>query len=742
MAELLLELFSEEIPARMQVRAADDLKRLVTDKLKEAGLDWDRAEAHSTPRRLTLVIDGLPTVQPDVREERRGPRADAPEKAIEGFLKSAGLTRDQVETRQEKKGAFLYAVIERQGGRTAEVIRDMVPAVIAAMPWPKSQRWGDGSLHWVRPLERILCVFDGKPVEAEIDGLVAGNQTSGHRFMAPAPFEVSNFADYKAQLETSKVILDRADRTAMIEDGARALAGAEGLELVEDRALLDEVVGLVEWPVPLMGRFDEAFLKVPEEVLTATMRGNQKYFSLRDPQKGEKTGKLAPCFVVVANMETADGGKAIVEGNERVLNARLSDARFFWDQDLAVSLDARVPELDGIIFHEKLGSVGDKVRRIEELAGYLAPMVGADADQARRAAHLAKADLVSGMVGEFPEVQGVMGRYYALEEGEDAAVAEALADHYKPLGPGDACPTAPVSVAVALADKIDTLVGFFGIDEKPTGSKDPYALRRAALGVIRLIVENGIRISLGEIVQAILEERFLEFIAKTKMPNLPEIRGFPRVIFEKGRVTIKTNDGQVVFPLDDPDSFDLDELWSHKDEISNSVLNFFADRLKVQQRELGVRHDLIDAVFSLGGEDDLVRLLNRVDALSTFLQTDDGANLLAGYKRASNIVRIEEKKDGVIYAGEVDPALLTEEDEKALHAVLLTAAGEARARAAAEDFAGAMAAMAALRVPVDAFFDNVTVNCDEAAVRKNRLLLLSQFGEALGAVADFSKIEG
>jgi glycyl-tRNA synthetase beta chain len=702
MAELLLELFSEEIPARMQVRAADDLKRLVTDRLKEAGLDWTGAHVHSTPRRLTLVIDGLPTAQPDVREERRGPRADAPEKAIEGFLNSAGLTRDQVETREEKKGTFLYAVIEKKGGATADVIRDIVPAVIAAMPWPKSQRWGDGSLQWVRPLQRILCVFDGQTVAAEIDGLKATNQTSGHRFMAPAVFTVADFADYKAQLQASRVVLDRAERARMIEDGALALVKAQGLELVEDRALLDEVVGLVEWPVPLIGRFDKAFLDVPEEVLTATMRGNQKYFSVRDPQ----TGKLAPHFVVVANMETADKGAAIVAGNERVLNARLSDAKFFWDQDLAVTLDSRVPDLDGIIFHEKLGTVGDKVRRMEALAEYLAPLVGADAALAKRAAHLAKADLVSGMVGEFPEVQGVMGRYYAIEGGEDPAVAEALADHYKPLGPGDACPTAPVSVAVALADKIDTLVGFFGIDERPTGSKDPYALRRAALGVIRLIVENGLRISLGKVVT------FIHPLVSKCVLAKPE--------WQEG-VSPEFNAGQVV---------------------KNWLLDFFADRLKVQQREQGVRHDLIDAVIAFGREDDLVRLLARVDALSKFLATDDGANLLAGFKRATNIVRIEEKKDQGKHRGSVNEKLLKEADEKALHSHLSLAGEKALTKAAREDFEGAMAAMAALRAPVDAFFDNVTVNCEDAAVRENRLKLLSQFGAALGAVADFSKIEG
>jgi len=716
MAELLLELFSEEIPARMQVRASDDLKRLVTDKLKEAGLDWTRAEVHSTPRRLTLVIDGLPTAQPDVREERRGPRADAPEKAIEGFLNSAGLTRDQVETREEKRGTFLYAVIEKKGVATAEVISTVVKDSIREFPWSKSMGWGWGAnLKWVRPLHRILCVFDGVAVPGALihvntEFVVAigaryqlprdnpeevwfGNQTSGHRFMAPAMFEVADFADYKAQLQASRVVLDRAERAAMIEEGALALVKAQGLELVEDRALLDEVVGLVEWPVPLMGRFDEAFLDVPEEVLTATMRGNQKYFSVRDP----KTGKLASHFVVVANMETADKGAAIVAGNERVLNARLADAKFFWDQDRRESLEARVPKLADMIFYEGLGTLEDKSGRVAELSAHIAKhyMTGVDAQLAGRAGELAKADLVTGLVGEFPEVQGIIGQYLALNERLDPSLALAIAEHYSPVGPKDECPSEPISVAVALADKIDTVVAFFSKGLKPTGSKDPFALRRAALGAIRLVVENNLRIPLLK-------------------------------LFEKA-------DSQLPYSQ---------EGWDGKLE-ANDLLDFFADRLKVQQREQGVCHDLIDAVFSLGGEDDLVRLLNRVEALSKFLATDDGANLLAGFKRATNIVRIEEKKDGTTYAGDVKPDLLTEADEKALHAALETAAGEARTKVDAEDFEGAMAAMAALRAPVDAFFDNVTVNFKEnEEIRENRLKLLSRFGAALGAVADFSKIEG
>ncbi len=692
MAELLLELFSEEIPARMQARASDDLKRLVTDKLKEAGLAFTRADAFATPRRLALVVDGLPESQPDLREERRGPRVGAPEQAIQGFLRANGLASlDACEKRDTGKGEFWFAVVEKKGGRSAEMLPKLIAEAVVALPWPKSMRFADQTFRWVRPLHSIVATFDGATLAGGIDlgageKLAYGNQSRGHRFLSPKPFTVAAFGDYKVKLKESKVVLDPAERRASIRAQAEKLAAAEGLTVKPDEGLLDEVTGLVEWPVALMGGIDEAFMDVPPEVLTTSMRTHQKYFSLLT-----SGGSLAPRFVTVANTEAKDGGRTIVAGNERVLRARLSDAKFFWDQDRKVKLEDRVPALKDIVFHAKLGSVADKVARVQALAAGLAPMIpGADAGQARRAAGLAKADLTSGVVGEFPELQGVMGRYYALHEGEIPEVADAIAEHYAPLGPNDRCPSAPVSVAVALADKIDTLVGFFAIDEKPTGSKDPFALRRAALGVIRLVLENKLRLPL------------LQIFATAHQQLGAKVKGF-----DKG-----------------------------------SLLDFFADRLKVALREKGVRHDLISAVFALGGEDDLVRLLARVDALKLFLDSDDGANLLTAYKRASNIVRIEEKKDGRAYDQAVDVALLSAAEEKALHEAL-TVATTASARAlAAEDFAGAMAALARLRRPVDEFFDAVTVNADDAALRANRLRLLSQIRATLHGVADFSEIEG
>jgi glycyl-tRNA synthetase beta chain len=696
MAELLLELFSEEIPARMQARAAEDLKRLVTEKLKEAGLSVTRAEAYATPRRLALVVDGLPESQPDLKEERRGPRAGAPEQAIQGFLKASGLASlDQCEQRDTGKGVFWFAVMEKKGGRTAEMLPALLSDAIVALPWPKSMRFADQAFRWVRPLHAIVATFDGAPLEGAVDlgggkTLAFGNETRGHRFLAPESFVVAEFGDYRVKLKESYVILDPAERRALIATQAEKLAAAEGLTVKPDDALLDEVTGLVEWPVVLMGSIDEAFMAVPPEVLTTSMRTHQKYFSLL-----KSDGSLAPRFIVVANMAAKDGGKTIVAGNERVLRARLADAKFFWDQDRKVKLEERVPALKDIVFHAKLGTVADKSDRVETLAFELASMIpGADIDQVRTAARLAKADLTSGVVGEFPELQGIMGRYYALHEGEKKAVADAIAEHYGPLGPNDRCPTAPVSVAVALADKIDTLVGFFAIDEKPTGSKDPFALRRAALGVIRLILENKLRLPLLKVFAA--ANRLLGDQLGTKAAG-----------------------------------FDKDGL-----------LDFFADRLKVALREQGVRHDLISAVFALGGEDDLVRLLARVEALKKFLDSDDGANLLTAYKRASNIVRIEEKKDGATYDGAIDAGKLTVAEEKALHGALAEARAASAKSLQAEDFAGAMAALAKLRRPVDDFFDKVTVNCDDAALRANRLRLLSQIRATLHGVADFSRIEG
>jgi len=703
MAELLLELFSEEIPARMQARAAEDLKRLFCDKLTEQGLEFARAEAYATPRRLALVVDGLPEKQPDRTIEKKGPRVGAPDKAIEGFLKSVGFASlDECEKRSDGKSEVWFAVAQQKGAATPTIVANEVHSILMTFPWPKSMAWASNDFRWVRPLHGIVCTLDGRRVDysfdllsrpkshAEKDELAFGAVTVGHRFLAPEPFSVTSFDDYRTKLRKAKVILDPAERREAILKQAQALAAKEGLTLVDDPALADEVTGLVEWPVVLMGRIGERFMSLPPEVLTTTMRTNQKYFAFND-----KAGKLAPRFLVVSNMETADKGAAIVAGNERVLRARLSDAEFFWNQDRKIPLEHRVGALEQIVFHARLGTLAEKVTRIETLAGELAKFVsGADVDKARRAARLAKADLTTGMVGEFPELQGTMGRYYALNDKEDPAVAEAIAEHYAPLGPNDRCPSAPVSVAVALADKIDTLAGFFRIGETPTGSKDPFALRRAALGAIRLIVENGLRLPLAD--------TFLRAL---------ELHGERR--------------GERDSCLDD-----------------GGLLEFFADRLKVALREQGVRHDLIAAVFALGGEDDLVRLLARVDALQKFLESEDGANLLVAYRRAANIVRIEEKKDKATYSGPAESSKLTEAPEKALHVALADTETKASKAIEAEGFAAAMAAMAGLRRPVDEFFDKVTVNCEDAALRTNRLRLLAQIRATLDRVADFSKVEG
>lgn len=719
MSELLLELQSDEIPARMQARAAEDLARLLGEGLKAQGLTPTSVETFVTPRRLAVAVDGLPEAQPDIEEERRGPRVDAPAQAIEGFLKSTGLTREQLEERAEGKGTFLFAKISRKGRPTVDVLPDVITGVIRVFPWPKSMRWSEpsistDSLRWVRPLQSILCLFDGQVVPLEVEGVRSGNITRGHRFMGPSPFPVNNAEDYRTKLRISKVILDLAERQRIIDAGARKLAEAAGVELVEDPGLLAENAGLTEWPVPLMGQFDESFLEVPPEVIQLTMRTNQKYFALREPQ----TGKLANRFICVANVEAADGGKAIVAGNERVLAARLADAKFFYETDLKSRLEDRLPKLGEIVFHEKLGTLSAKVERVAKLARALAAYIpGSDADQAERAARLAKADLVTGMVGEFPELQGVMGGYYAEAQGEPVAVAQAIREHYSPVGPNDTCPTAPVSIAVALADKIDTLVGFFAINEKPTGSKDPYALRRAALGVIRLILENGLRLPLREIVREAYNACHVSIHDTASEKARKAARGGVSV-----SSPLVTQRGQPV-------------------EV-RSVLDFFADRLKVQQREAGVRHDLIDAVFSLGGEDDLVRLLARVSALTGLLESEDGANLLAGYRRAANILRIEEKKDGRRFDGGADAGLFAQTEEKALNEALASVRGAVDGFLKVEDFGGAMSAMARLRPLVDSFFDNVTVNADDPAVRANRLNLLNELRAAVHTVADFSRIEG
>jgi glycyl-tRNA synthetase beta chain len=701
MPDLLLELFSEEIPARMQARAAEDLKKLVTDRLVEAKLPYEGAKAFATPRRLALAVQGVPARQPDLKEEKKGPRVGSPEGAIRGFLKATGLSSIE-EAKIEKdarKGDFYVAVIERQGRPAIEVIGEIVPEVIRTFPWPKSMRWGNGRLTWVRPLHSILATFGPETEEPEIvafglDGIQAGDETRGHRFLAPAPFRVKRFDDYVAKLARAKVVLDPQRRADMILHDAKNLAFAQGYELVEDAGLLAEVAGLVEWPVVLMGSFDAAFLAIPPEVIRTTIRTNQKCFVLRDPQ----SAKLVNKFILVANTEAEDGGKAITAGNERVIRARLSDAKFFYETDLKTPLEDRLPKFKDIVFHEKLGTQAERIERIERLAAELAPMVGADVAKATRAARLCKADLITEVVGEFPELQGLMGKYYAEARGEDEAVAHACEDHYRPKGPDDLVPADPVAIAVALADKIDTLVGFWAIDEKPTGSKDPYALRRAALGMIRIILDSGIRLRLVPIIES-------------------EIRN--------GLQVTATRIGLIderVLPAD--------------------LLSFFADRLKVQLREQGARHDLVDAVFALDGQDDLVLVVRGIQALDKFLETEDGKNLLAGYKRATNIIRIEEKKDAREYVGKPDPQFYRQAEEWELAKTIDIVRQEAGAAVAHEDFAAAMLAMAKLRPQVDAFFDKVTVNVDDPPLRENRLRLLNEIRAATRSVADFSKIEG
>ncbi len=736
MPELLLELFSEEIPARMQVRAADDLKKSVTDALAKEDVFGEAAKAFATPRRLTLVITGLPARQQDRKDERKGPRVGAPEKAMAGFLKSTGLTLDQCETRKDKKGEYYVAVIEKVGRGTDELIAEIVPKVVRNFPWPKSMRWGNGSLRWVRPLHSIVCTFDGEVVPFEIGGIRSGNVTYGHRFMGPDAITVREFDDYVAKLERQKVMLDGQDRAAHILEDAKNLAHAQNLELIDDEALVHEVAGLVEWPTTFMGSIDEEFMSIPQEVLTSTMRANQKYFALRDP----KTGALAPRFIVVSNIEPEDGGAAVVNGNERVLRARFADARFLWDEDKTHTLEDFAKKLDQVVFHAKLGTVAEKSERISRLAGELAAMTGADKAQAELAGRLCKADLVSGMVFEFPDLQGTMGRYYAQADGLGADVADAIAQHYQPQGPSDDVPRGPVAQAVALADKFDTLASFWVIDEKPTGSKDPFALRRAALGCLRTILDNHLRIS--------LMERFLFPIRRSALA-----KNVARQEFVKQSDEFDIYDGSGRAPAEfDRLAMEATELgekfesWAPADEaemlLLRDLLSFFADRLKIYLRDKGMRHDLVDAVFALGGQDDLVLIVRRVEALTDFLATDDGANLAAGYKRAVNILRIEEKKDKATYSGTPDTRFFDSDEEKALAAEIATARATASTAIDKEDFVGAMAALAKLRGPLDTFFDNVTVNAEDAKVRENRLKLLSEIRTALHAVADFSKIEG
>jgi glycyl-tRNA synthetase beta chain len=682
--QLLLELFSEEIPARMQSRAAADLAGLVAEGLAKQGLSFAAPQSFATPRRLTLVIEDLPQATPDINEERRGPRIGAPEAALEGFLKGAGLTLDQCEQRDTGKGVFYFAVISKAGRPIAEVVKEVVEQVLAAFPWPKSMRWGTETVRWVRPLQSILCLLGGKVVPVRFGSVTAGNETRGHRFLAPAAFAVTDAADYKAKLAEAKVVLDPDERRHAILAAARKAAAKEGLVLREDEGLLAEVAGLVEWPVILTGSFDEAFMAVPDEALITSMRAHQKYFSLL-----RADGSLSNRFLVVANLRDGKDG-AVIAGNQRVLRARLSDAKFFWDSDRKQRLETRVAKLEERLFYAGLGSVKDKALRIAELSALIARKIGADAARAERAGLLAKADLSSEMVGEFPELQGVMGRYYALADGEGEDIADAIGAHYAPQGPNDSCPRGGLAVAVALADKIDSLAGFFAIGEKPTGSKDPFALRRAALGVIRLILENGLRLSLKELLAA----------AHGFYGNLP----------------------------------------GKAEAVADELAAFFADRLKTHLREQGVRHDLITAVFAAEGEDDLVRLLAKVRALENFLASDDGANLLVAYRRAANIVRIESKKDGTDYGAAPLPEAAGQAEELDLDRCL-RATRDTRKRVG-EDYAAAMTAMAALRRPVDGFFDKVTVNSTDAGERRRRLTLLGNVCAVMNDVADFSAIEG
>jgi glycyl-tRNA synthetase beta chain len=718
MPDLLLELFSEEIPARMQAKAAEDLRRMVTDKLVAEGLVYEGAKAFATPRRLALTVHGIPARQSDLKEERRGPRVGGPEAAIQGFLKATGLSSiSEAKIQPDKKGDFYIALIEKKGRDTLDVLAEMLPVIIRTFPWPKSMRWGvrsakSGSLSWVRPLHAITATF-GLETEApdvvtfDVDGIAAGQTTFGHRFMAPAAIEVRRFEDYEAKLLDAKVVLDPERRKDAILEDAKELAFAQNFELVEDQALLDEVAGLVEWPVVLMGSFDADFLSIPGEVIRATIRNNQKCFVVRDP----KTGKLANKFILVANIEAKDGGKVIVGGNERVIRARLSDAKFFYETDLKTKLEDRLPKFDSIVFHEKLGTQGQRIARIERLAAEIAPLVGADVEKAKRAARLAKADLLTEVVGEFPELQGLMGKYYAKAQGEDASVAAASEEHYKPQGPNDRVPTDPVSVAVALADKIDTLVGFWANNEKPSGSRDPFGLRRAALGAIRVVLDNDLRIRLLPILFYALQKHSVVSV----VPAGKE-------------------------PLTNPDVIKLG--MQMREDAAREVLDFFADRLKVQLREQGARHDLVDAVFALEGQDDLLMIVRRVEALGKFLDTDDGKNLLAGIKRASNILGIEEKRDKRTFDGAPDPHLYSLAEEKALADAIDLVKVEASVAVMNEDFASAMSFMAQLRPAVDAFFDKVKVNDDDPKIRENRLKLLNEIRSATRAVADFSKIEG
>ncbi|GAA6196126.1 glycine--tRNA ligase subunit beta [Pseudophaeobacter arcticus] len=763
MPDLLIELFSEEIPARMQARAAEDLKKRMTDGLVEAGLTYAGAAAFSTPRRLTLALEGLLAESPTLREERKGPKVGAPDKAIEGFLRGAGLTRDQLEERDTPKGAVYFALIEKPGRPAAEIIAEVLEATVRNFPWPKSMRWGAGSLRWVRPLHSILCQLSdengSEVVPLEIDGIVAGNVTQGHRFMAPGEITVNGFEDYAAKLKRANVVLDPAERSQAIWQEAGNQAFARGLELVEDKGLLTEVASLVEWPVVLLGDIDAEFLELPPEVLQTSMREHQKFFSVKNPKTGRIEG-----FVTVANRETADHGATILAGNQKVLSARLADAKFFWENDLRVAksetgMEAWTAQLSNVTFHNKLGMQSERIDRIAALAREIAPVVGADADLAEQAARVAKADLSSEMVYEFPELQGLMGRYYAQAAGLPQEVANACEAHYSPLGPSDDVPSEPVSVAVALADKIDTLTGFWAIDEKPTGSKDPFALRRAALGVIRLVLENDVRAELADLLcssflsLAINRARAVKAYYQAGNPEVPtdsvflnfwkaetsEFWGEQLVAekFDEGLLHFYSGEASI---SDYPNEDHLLSVLKRMDLVAD-LLSFFHDRLKVFLRDQGVRHDVIDACIAMESNDDLTLLVKRARALEDFMKTEDGTNLLQGFKRANNILTQAEEKDGVEYSYGADVKFAEDESEKALFTALAASEGAISTAIEAEDFAAAMGGMAALRAPVDAFFEAVQVNSEKEVVRRNRLNLLSQIRKVCGQVADLSLIE-
>jgi len=741
MPDLLIELFSEEIPARMQKRAGEDLKKLVTDGLVEAGLTYAHAGAFATPRRLVLAVEGLLEHSPTTREERKGPRVDAPDKAIEGFLRGAGVSRDDLEIRDEKKGKVFFVVIEKPGRPAADIVAEVLDKTVRNFPWPKSMRWGAGSLRWVRPLHSILCILSDDAgatvVPLDIDGIRAGDTTEGHRFMAPGKITVTGFDDYAAKLKKAFVMLDPAERADHIKHDAEQLAFAQGLELVEDAGLLAEVAGLVEWPVTLMGQIDDDFLALPPEVLQTSMKEHQKFFSVRNP----KTGRIER-FITVANRETADHGATVLAGNQKVLFARLSDAKFFWENDLRVArtgMESWIEQLANVTFHNKLGSQADRIARIESLAGELAPVTGAQAKLARQAARVAKADLSSEMVYEFPELQGLMGRYYAQAAGLPDAVAEACEQHYSPLGPSDDVPSGAVSRAVALADKLDTLTGFWAIDEKPTGSKDPFALRRAALGVIRIILDGGLRLNLDRFIDSQLLKHEIALNGHSQeteqlLHNLLDEIADHGVFGAAVRVVKDAIEG------DEP--ADLVRIEAEIPDRSADLLAFIHDRLKVYLRGEGLRHDVIDASLAMPGSDDLALLVTRARALQDMLSTEDGENLIQGFKRANNILTQAEEKDGVEYSFGADRKFAEDAAEIALFDALDAAQERIDPAIKTQDFAAAMAAMADLRGPIDAFFEAVQVNADKDVVRRNRLNLLARIRSTCLGVADLTRIEG